>query len=37
MSDHRSIESAVEALKRGDYHLHALIHAVVQSEAFQTR
>ncbi len=37
MSDHRSIESAVEALKRGDYHLHALIHAVVQSAAFQTR
>lgn len=37
MSDHRSIEGAVEALKRGNYRLHALIHAVVQSEAFQTR
>ena len=37
MSDHRSIEGAVEALKRGDDRLHALIHAVVQSAAFQTR
>jgi Protein of unknown function (DUF1592)/Protein of unknown function (DUF1588)/Protein of unknown function (DUF1587)/Protein of unknown function (DUF1585)/Protein of unknown function (DUF1595) len=37
MSDHRSIESAVEALKQGNYRLHALIHAVVQSAAFQTR
>jgi hypothetical protein len=37
VSDHRSIDGAVEALKQGDYRVHALVHAVVQSTAFQTR
>jgi hypothetical protein len=37
VSDHRSIDGAVEALKQGDYRVRALVHAVVQSIAFQTR
>lgn len=36
-SDHKSIEDVVAALKRGDDRVHALIHAVVRSEAFQSR
>ncbi len=34
---HRSIEGAAEVLKRGEYRVHALVHAVVESTAFQTR
>lgn len=37
VSDHRSVEAASEALKRGDFRLHPLIHAIVESTAFQTR
>lgn len=37
ISDHRHIEAATAALKRADYNLHALIRAIVQSLAFQTR
>lgn len=37
MSDHQRIEAATQALKDGDFRLHALIRAIVQSSAFQTR
>ena len=37
VSDHRSVEAGSEALKRGDFRLHPLIHAIVESTAFQTR
>ena len=37
ISDQRHIEAATAALKKDDYRLHALIRAIVQSPAFQTR
>ena len=37
ISDHRHVEAATTALKRGDYHIHALIRAIVQSPSFRTR
>lgn len=37
ISDYQRIEDAAAALKKEDYHLHALIRAIVRSPAFQTR
>ncbi len=37
ISDCQRIEAAAAALKKDDYHLHALLRAIVQSPAFQTR
>lgn len=37
ISDYQRIEDAAAALKKEDYRLHALIRAIVQSTAFQTR
>lgn len=36
-SDRRDVEAAVAAFQRNDYQVHALIRAIVQSSAFQTR
>jgi len=37
ISDYQRIKDASEALRREDFRLHALIHAIVRSPAFQTR
>ena len=37
ISDYQRVEAAAAALKKDDYHLHALLRAIVQSPAFQTR
>jgi hypothetical protein len=37
ISDYQRIKDASEALRREDFRLHALIHAIVQSPAFQSR
>ena len=37
LSDHKHVGAATAALKKDDYHLHALIRAIVQSPAFRTR
>jgi hypothetical protein len=37
ISDYQRIEDAAAALRKEDYRLHALIRAIVQSPAFQTR
>lgn len=37
ISDHKHIEAVATALQQGDYRLHPLLRAIVQSSTFQTR
>jgi hypothetical protein len=37
ISDHKQIEAVITAFKKEDYRLHALLRAIVRSQAFQTR
>ena len=36
-TDHRLVDSLADELKMNDYRLHALIDAIVASEAFKTK